>query len=246
VNEAFARHFWDDAAPLGRAIRIGHHQDGWLVAEDRRFETRVIGVAADIHELGLDRAPKPTVFLPRWQDADGVPLLLVRGQSPTLLEAVRAEVTAEEPQLAPQLERLSAVVNRSIAEPRFRTMLVSAFAGFALLLAGIGIYGVIAFTVQQRRREIGIRLALGASGAAVATGVARRCLANVSAGALAGLIVFWAMRRVLASWLYDITPGDPRVLTAAMAILALVAAFASWIPARRAAHIDPATSLRLE
>jgi ABC-type antimicrobial peptide transport system permease subunit len=137
-------------------------------------------------------------------------------------------------------------VSRSVAEPRFRTLLFAAFAGFALLLAGIGIYGVIASVVQQRRREIGIRIALGANGSAVATAVVRRCLGNVTAGALAGLLVFWATRRVLASWLYDITPGDPRVLMVAVVVLALVAAFASWIPARRAIHIDPVTSLRLE
>jgi predicted permease len=260
VNEAFAQHFWDDASPLGRSIQIGHFRDGWLPLGMQR-QARVIGVAADMRELGLDRAAKPTVLLPRAQDAEGTPLLppgtspvlldrapllLVRGASPALLSALRGEVVAEEPQLAPEVERLSAVVSRSVAEPRFRTLLIAAFAGFALLLAGMGIYGVIASVVQQRRREIGIRIALGANRAAVATAVVRRCLANVAAGTLAGLLVFWGTQRVLSSWLYDITPGDPRVLTVAVAALALVAAFASWIPARRATHIDPATSLRLE
>jgi ABC-type antimicrobial peptide transport system permease subunit len=206
----------------------------------------VIGVAADIHELGLDRAARPTVLLPRAQAAEGTPLLLVRGASPALLNALRGEVIAEEPQLTPEVERLSNVVSRSVAEPRFRTVLVAAFAGFALLLAGIGIYGVIASVVQQRRREIGLRLALGANRGAVALAVVRRCLANVTAGTVAGLLVFWATRRVLSSMLYEISPGDPRVLTVAVAVLALVAAFASWIPARRASHIDPAISLRLE
>ena len=268
VNEAFARHFWADASPLGRTIQIGHFRDRWR-APGMQHQTRVIGVAADIHELGLDRAARPTVLLPRAQAAEepvapgevtldqptvlpppqtrlGTPLLLVRGAAPELLNALRGEVVAEEPQLAPEVERLSAVVSRSVAEPRFRTLLVAAFAGFALLLAGIGIYGVIASVVQQRRREIGIRLALGANRAAVVTVVLRRCLANVTAGKLVGLVVFWATRRMLSSWLYDMTPGDPRVLTVTVAVLALVAAFASWIPARRATHIDPATSLRLE
>ena len=135
---------------------------------------------------------------------------------------------------------------RSVAAPRFRTLLVAALAGFALLLAGIGIYGVIASVVQQRRREIGIRIALGANRANVATAVVRRCLVNVTAGTIAGLLIFWATRRVLASWLYGITPGDKRVLAVTVVVLALVAAFASWIPARRAARIDPATSLRFE
>jgi putative ABC transport system permease protein len=245
VNEAFARHFFGDASPLGRNIQVGHYKDRWLSPGLER-QTRVIAVAADIRELGLDRAVRPTVLLTRAQSAEGTPLLLVRGASPALLKALRGAVVAEEPQLAPEVERLSAVVSQSVAEPRFRTLLIGAFAGFALLLAGIGIYGVIASVVQQRWREIGLRLALGANRAAVAIAVARRCLANVIAGALAGLLVFWAMRRVLSSWLYDITPGDPRVLTVTLAVLALVAAFASWIPARRATRIDPATSLRLE
>jgi len=245
VNEAFARHFWDDASPLGRTIQIGHFRDRWL-APGMEHQTRVIGVAADMRELGLDRAAKPTVLLPRAQAAEGTPVLLVRSTSAALLKSLPGEVVAEEPQLAPEVERLSTVVRRSVAEPRFRTLLVGAFAFFALLLASVGIYGVIASVVQQRRREIGIRIALGASRAAVATAVVRRCLANVALGTLVGLVVFWAMRRVLSSWLYDMTPGDPRVLMVTVAVLALVAAFASWIPARRAAHIDPATSLRLE
>jgi predicted permease len=247
VNEAFARHFWNDAAPLGRSIRIGHFRDQWrFVDPGMQHQTRVIGVVADMRERRLDLAARPTVLVPRGQRAEGTPLLLVRGASPALATALRDVVVTEEPQLVPEVERLSAVVSRSVAEPRFRTLLIAAFAGFALLLAGVGIYGVIASVVQQRRREIGIRLALGAGRAAVAVAVVRRCLANVTAGTLVGLLVFWATRRVLSSWLYDITPGDPRVLTVTVAVLALVAAFASWIPARRAAHIDPAASLRLE
>ena len=246
VNEAFARRFWKDESPVGRTIRIGHIDGRWLVAPAAQHETRVIGLAADIHEMGLDRAAKPTVLVPRAQASQGTPLLLVRGTSRALADAVRGEVVAEEPQLAPIVEPLSTVVSRSVAAPRFRTLLVTSFAVFALLLAGIGIYGVIASVVQQRRREIAIRLALGATRAGVATAVVWRGLANVAAGTLAGLLVFWVARRVLTSWLYGIAPGDPRVLAAAVALLALVAALATWIPARRATHIDPAATLRLE
>ena len=245
VNEAFARRFWQDTPPVGRTIQVGHIKGRWL-RPGLEHQTRVIGVAADIHEIGLDRAAKPTVLLARAQSGEGVPLLLVRGGSRELNTVLRDVVVAEEPQLAPVVERLSAVLSRSVAAPRFRTLLVATFAGFALLLAGIGIYGVIASVVQQRRREIGIRIALGANRASVATAVVRRCLVNVTAGTIAGLLIFWATRRVLASWLYGITPGDPRVLAVTVAVLTLVAAFASWIPARRAARIDPATSLRFE
>jgi putative ABC transport system permease protein len=245
VNEAFARRFWQNASPLDRTIRIGHFKDRWLAGPEFRHQTRVIAVAADMHEVGLDRTAKPTVLVPRAQMNEGALTLLVRGTSPTLLKALRDAVAAEERQLAPDVERLSAVVRRSVAEPRFRTLLVVTFAGFALLLAGIGIYGVIASVVQQRWREIGIRMALGANRGAVAMAVMRRCLTTVAAGAVVGLLIFWAMRRVLSSWLYDISPADPRVLVVTVAVLGLVAAIASWIPARRATRIDPAISLRV-
>jgi len=245
VNEAFARHFWGDASPLGRTIQIGHFRGRWR-GRGEGHQTRVIGVATDIHEMGLDRGARPTVLLPRAQDGWGTPLLLVRGGSPALPEALRRILAEEEPQLAPEIERLDAVVSRSVAEPRFRTLFVGTFAGFALLLTGIGIYGVIASVVQHRWRELGIRLALGADRTNVVAAVARRCLINVSAGIVAGLLIFWAGRRVLAAWLFDTALGDPRAVTATLVIITLVALLASWIPARRATHIDPATSLRLE
>ena len=246
VNEAFARHFWQDSPPVGRAIQVGHFRDRWRVGPGARHQTRVIGVAADIHELALDRPARPTVLLPRAQASQGTPVLLVRGSSSALVDALRAAVVAEEAQLAPVVERLSAVVSRSVAAPRFRTLIVAAFAVFSLVLAGIGIYGVIASGVQHRRREIALRIALGASQAGVASVVVRRCLASVAGGALVGLVTFWATRRVLSSWLYDIAPGDPRVLAVAIMVLTLVAAVASWVPARRATHIDPAAALRLD
>jgi predicted permease len=257
VNEAFAQHFWQETSAVGRTIRIGHYRERWhYIGDEGRHETRVIGVAADIHELGLDRPARPTVLVPRAQNvlaaqmsasvALSAPVLLVRGGTSDLRGVLREEVLALEPRLAPVVERLSRVVSRSVAAPRFRTMLVGSFASFALLLAGIGIYGVIASGVQHRRREIALRLALGATRTAVATAVTRRCLATVAAGVMVGLLGFWAVRRVLTSWLFDVTPGDPLVLTAAVLVLALVAALASWIPTRRATRVDPAAALRLE
>ncbi|HEX6315342.1 MAG TPA: ABC transporter permease [Gemmatimonadaceae bacterium] len=245
VNEAFARRFWGDTVPIDRMIQIGHFRDRWIRPELER-QTRVIGVVRNIHEIGLDRAPRPTVLVPRAEGGDGTPVLLVRGASKGLASAVHSAVVGEEPQLAPTIEPLSTVVRRSIAAPRFRMLLIGTFAGSALLLAGIGIYGVIASLVQQRTREIGIRVALGASRGVVALGVVRRCLAAVLAGAVAGLVVFWGVRQVLASMLYDTSTGDVRLLAIAILVLALVATMAAWIPARRAIRVDPAMTLRLE
>jgi predicted permease len=245
VNQAFARRFWENESPLGRTIQIGHFKDRWLRPELER-QTRVIGVARDIHEIGLDRAPRPTVLVPRTQAGEGTPVLLVRSASVQVGPLLLSEAMAEEPQLQPRVERLAAVVSRSVAGPRFRALLIATFAGAALLLAGIGIYGVVASVVQQRTREIGIRLALGASRGTVARGVVRRCFTSVAVGAVVGLIAFWALRRVLTSMLYDTSSGDPRMLSIAVAVLGLVATFAAWIPARRAARVDPATTLRLD
>lgn len=245
VNQTFARHFWGNESPVGRTIQIGHFKDRWLRA-GAEHQTRVIGVVRDMHELGLDLPAKPTVVLPRTQTREDTPVLLVRGRLPQLAPMLRREVLAEERQLVPTIEPMSAVVSRSVAGPRFRTLLIGTFAGSALLLAGIGIYGVIASVVEQRRREIGIRLSLGASGTAVAMSVARRCLTAVAAGTVVGLLTFWPLRRFLGSMLYDTSTGDPRILAIAVFVLALVAALAAWIPARRASHVDPAITLRLD
>jgi predicted permease len=245
VNQAFAKRFWGSESPIGRTIQIGHFKDHW-VREEMAHQTRVIGVAGDMRERGLDRPPRPTVVLPRTQSSDGTPVLLVRGAWRQLATTLRGEVLAEDPRLTPTIEPLSAVVSRSVTGPRFRTMLIGTFAGAALLLAGIGIYGVIASVVQQRTREIGIRLSLGAPRAAVALGVVRRCLGSVTVGTIVGLATFWAVRRVLTSMLYETSTGDPRLLVIAVSTLALVATIAAWIPARRAANVDPAIALRLD
>jgi putative ABC transport system permease protein len=246
VNETFARRFWGTASPIGRSIQIGHFKDRW-VAPQLAHQTRVIGLARDVREIGLDRPPRPTVILPRAQRAgDRAPVLLVRGAASGLAGILRSEVLAEESQLVPTIEPLAAVISRSVAAPRFRTMLTATFAGAALLLAAVGIYGVIAGVVEQRRRDIGIRLSLGATGAAMVLHVVRRCLMLVTAGAAAGLLTFWLVRSSLASMLFGTSPGDPRILAVAAAVFALVAAVAAWVPARRAAQVDPAITLRFD
>jgi predicted permease len=244
VNQALAHRFWGDSSPIGRTIQVGHYKDRWSNPRMER-QTRVVGVAADIHEIGLDRAPRPTVLLARAQASNGVPVLLAR-TTPAASAALRRAVADEDSRLAPTLEPLSAAVRRSVAGPRFRALLIGAFAISALLVAAIGIYGVIAAVVQQRTREIGICIALGASRGVVAIGVVRRCLVSVAGGVVTGLAAFWAMRRILTSMLYQTSNGDPVLLTVAIAILSIIAAFAAWIPTRRAMHVDPAVALRLD
>ena len=246
VNRAFAMRFWGEASPAAHTIQIGHFKDRWL-APTLAHQTRVVGVAGDMHEIGIDRPPRPTVVMP-WPQRfdDRMPVLLVRGAASQLTGVIRAEVLAEDAELSPTVEPLTTALRRNVAEPRFRALLIGAFAASALLLAAIGIYGVIAAVVEQRRREIGIRLSLGATGASVAMAVVRRCVMSVSGGAVAGLGTFWALRRSLTSMLYNTSPSDPRVLAVALAVLGMVAVLAAWIPARRAARVNPVATLRLE
>jgi predicted lysophospholipase L1 biosynthesis ABC-type transport system permease subunit len=208
-------------------------------------QTRVIGVAADMHEIGLDRPARPTVLLSRGQSPERVPIVLAR-TSAAAAAAMREAATTLDARITPTIEPLSAALQRSVAGPRFRTLLLAAFAVSALLVAAIGIYGVIAAVVQLRTREIGICIALGASRSSVAVTVVRRCLSSVAGGMVAGLVAFWAARRILTTMLFATSNGDPALLATAIAILALVAAVAAWIPARRAVHVDPVVALRLE
>jgi putative ABC transport system permease protein len=247
VSETGAREFWPGQSAIGKGIMMP-----WAMAPfgDDCCRAEVVGVVADIRHYGPDGEVRPMFY---WDHRQFRPFpqmsLVVRtaGQPTGVVPAIRGVLKELDPQVPLyNIRSMDELFAKAVARPRFTAVTLGAFALLALVLAAIGTYAVIAYATEQRAQEIGIRIALGANRAAVATAVARRCLANVTAGALLGLLVFWAVRRVLSSWLYDITPGDPRVLATTFAVLALVAAFASWIPARRAAHIDPVTSLRLE
>jgi putative ABC transport system permease protein len=244
VNEAFARHYWSDASPIDRTIRIGHFKGRWINPRLER-STRVVGVAEDVKELGLQRDPKPTVFVPRAQLNDGPPLLLVRAAAnASLNEIVRDIIAAEEPRLRPEIEPLRAIVGRSVATPRFRMLIIVSFAAAALLLAAIGIYGVVASVVAQRRREIGLRIALGATSRSVILSVVRRTAVIVVTGVLAGIAASFLAARVLEGMLYDMSPTEPLVLLTVGALLLLVATLAAWVPSRAATRVDPSLPLR--
>ena len=244
VNQTLARRFWGDSSAIGRTIQVGHFNGRWGNPR-MAHQTRVVGVAADIQEIGLDRPPRPTVLLARPQASNGLPILLVRA-TPAASSALRRVVADADARIAPTVEPLSSVVHRSVAAPRFRALLLGAFAVSALLVAAIGIYGVIAAVVQQRTREIGIRIALGANRGEVAMSVVRRCLTSVAAGAATGLVSFWAIRQILTSMLFQTSNGDPTLIAVAIAILAISAGIAAWIPTRRAMRVDPVVALRLD
>jgi ABC-type antimicrobial peptide transport system permease subunit len=175
--------------------------------------------------------------------------LLVRttGDASALLGALRSEIAAVDPGLPTgELTPLERAIHEQLAPSRFRTILLTGFAAAALLLAGIGVYGLISYSVAQRTPEIGVRLAMGASRGQVRALVMRNGLALAAGGLGMGLILALAASRWLSSLLFEIEPADPMTMATAVAVLLAVAVVASYLPARRAMRIDPATALRAE
>jgi predicted permease len=249
VNASLANRFFPGQDPIGKRIDIGRYKDQWM-SKDHQEPVEIVGVAADMREVRLNADPRRTVYVPMAQAQDGMtppPFLVVRTARPVALRpAIEAAVRAVDPRVTPRLEPLPAIVSESIAGQRFQATLLSVFAASALALTAIGIFGVVAYGVQQRVREIGVRVALGASVADVIRLIVGRSLAFVSAGATIGVIAAIGLTRFMAGKLYGVTPTDPLTFALAVSVLLGVALLASYIPARRVARIDPVTALRLE
>jgi predicted permease len=238
VNQAFVRELLDDTArPLGRMIE--------------RFETaEIVGVVPDIPHQGLREKIAPTVYLPLTQHPpDWDPVLVVRaGVAPAALAAamrralarINPEITASEPRTIRQK------VDDSIFQDRLLATLSGFFGLVALALAAIGLYGVVSYGTARRSREIGIRVALGARQGAVAWMVLREALALVVIGIAIGLPASWAAAREVVSVLFGVQPGDVTTYAGTIALLGLCGALAAWLPARRAAGVDPSRVLRME
>ena len=242
VNEAFVRRFVPQGEPLGRRISevLGPGYDPWTIA----------GVIGDVHTKALDSAPAPLLVVPLMQytvPALRVAIRAASGDPLTLLPALRADVAALDPDLPLSAARpLSRIVNESLTEQRFQMTLLSVFAALALALAALGIYGVTAYSVAQRAREIGIRMALGADSVLVLRMVVGGSVRLTLAGVALGVVGALAGTRVLSSLVYRVSTTDPLTLLATAGVLVLSALLASWIPARRATRVDPAVSLRAE
>src|SRR5712671_462733 len=230
VNEAFVRQLIPQGEPLRRRIGqlLGPGNDPWTIA----------GVIGDVHTKGLDRAPGPLMVVPLMQYT--VPGLRVAmraasGDPISLLPVLRADVAALDPDLPlSAAQPLSQIVNESVNEQRFQMTLLTVFAALALALAALGIYGVMAYSVAQRAREIGIRMALGADSSLVLRMVVGGGLRLALAGVGLGVIGALAGTRLLASLVYQVSTTDPLTLGATAGVLVASAALASWVPARRA------------
>ena len=254
INEAAARELWPGENPIGRrftlsteAIHIGPQgQPSWDWEGAAR---EVVGVVHDVRHDALSVAPAPEAYVPFAQSPVRVLTLLVRagGEPASLLASIRRELRALDPdQPVSHVRTMGDVVATSIGAPRFRTLLFAVFAALALVLAAVGIYGVTAYAVTARTREIGIRSALGAARGQLTRLVLRDGLRLATAGIGLGIVGALAGARALRGMLYDMSATDAPTFVAASALLALVALIACWIPARRAARIEPAVALREE
>jgi putative ABC transport system permease protein len=220
---------------------------------DRGEWLTVVGVVADIRQMGLDREVTPMVYVPFQQERDEPFLLrfvafVARTSTPgSVVEGIRAEVRRAAPDLPIQSTvTMEQAVAASVAQPRFRMVLLMVFATTATLIATCGLYGLMAYAVTQRRREIGVRMALGAERRDVLRLVLTRALRIVVAGLIVGLAGAAGVTRVLQRFLFGVTSTDPIVFTIVTLLLLTVGLMAAWLPARRATRIDPCVALRVE
>ena len=237
VNHAFARRFWPGGVAVGRRI------------ETHRGAVEVVGVAADVRHLSIHEEPAPRMYLALAQRYEPAVTVLVRtrGEPLAALPGVRRAVAGLDPYLPLYAAgTLDGRVRETVAEQHAVALVLSGLGGIALVLSAIGLYGLLAFDVRRRWRELGIRMALGADGERILRGVLGRGLALTGAGAAAGLAASLPLVSLLRSQLFGVEPLDPLSYAAAALLLALVAAAASLIPALRAVRIDPVEALRFE
>jgi len=237
LSEGLARRLWpggDD--PIGRQVRLGN----------RRIHT-IVGVAGDVRQLGLAQNPTPTMYIPTsWLLLPTMTLVVRTGQEPaTLVPSIRQAVLRLDPhQPVSDFQTMRYAVAANAAAPRLNTILVASFAGLALVLAVVGIAGVVGYSVGQRTREIAVRLALGSSPAQAVRHVMRSGLDVCIGGILFGIVAALALGRTLSSVLYGVAGHDPLTLIATTVALFAATTLACWLPARRATRISPALTLR--
>jgi predicted permease len=240
INETMARRYWPDQNPIGKRLRLGGERNPWM---------EVVGVAQDGKYITLGEPPTDYLFVPFWQNYDGRMTLVVHtaGAPEAVAAGIRQEVKALDEQLpvygvrtAPQY------LDRIVSLPKIVATLVSAFGLLALALAAVGLYGVMSYAVAQRTHEIGIRIALGASRSNVLRLVMRQGFALVLVGVGFGLLGAFALTRLMQSLLYGVSTTDPLIFGSVAIALAAIALVACWIPARRAAKVDPMVALRYE
>jgi putative ABC transport system permease protein len=240
INEAMAKRYWPNANPIGQRIKETSNERAWR---------EIVGVVGSVRHRARGEEPRPEMFVP-WSQVPAPALNVVaRAQiePASFAAALRRAVASADPNL-PLFEArtMEDRLYDSIAQPRFNTALLGAFAALALAMAVVGLYAVMAVSVAQRTHELGVRFALGAQRRDVIALVLRQGMKLVAIGIALGLAGSWALTRVLTTLLYQVKATDPLTFLAAPAVLIAVALLACWAPARQAAKVDPITSLRYE
>ncbi len=242
VNETMAKQYFGGGDPIGMRMQLG--------MDPASVQREVVGVAADVRDWQVGTAPVPEVFVPHAQlplNAMGI-VVRIGGMGPdTILPSIRQQLAVLDPQVAVVRPRMmETVVDASTGSTRMTSILTGVFALAAALLASVGIFSLIAISVAQRTREIGIRVALGADRRAVARMIVGEGLTLAATGIACGLAASFFLTRALTTLLYEVSPTDPIVLAATCAGVLLVALFASIVPALRALRVDPMIALRAE
>jgi putative ABC transport system permease protein len=241
INQNLARTYWPDENPVGKRVRTSPNSDSpWY---------SIVGVVGDARNFGLDAEARHEIYASYLQDPSARARLVIRTASDPerLVGAVRGEVQAIDKDLAiSQVSTMETLIANSVSQRRLNILLLSIFAGVALILASIGIYGVISYSVSQRTHEMGIRLALGARPLDIIKLIVTQGAKLAIIGVAIGLAVAFALTRVLVSLLYGVSATDPVIFLAMSGLLVAVALLACYIPARRAAKVDPMVALRFE
>ena len=241
INEAMARRFFPEEDPVGKKFTVGSF--------GRPMSREIIGVVADVRHTGLDSNPRPEFFVPHLQNPFGGMAIVVRTSSDpdALLPAAKEQIRAiNKDQPFYSINTMDALVSRSLGERRFNLLLLSSFALIALVLAGVGIYGLISFSISQRTHEIGVRMALGARARDITRMILGEGIALALAGVAAGVLGALLLTRLLKGFLFGVTPTDPVTFAAISVLLVALALVASYLPARRATRVDPMVALRHE
>lgn len=247
VTDGLARQLWPGQNPIGRRLKLGfgdRNREPWRV---------VVGVVGDVRQQGLDDRARPAIYMPIAQAPfaflirDLTFVARTRNDPRAVAPLVREQINAVDPLLAVgRISSMEALVAASVSEPRFRAILLAGFAAAALLLIGVGILGVLASFVARRRREIGVRMTLGARGADVVRLVVSQAIWITAIGLAAGVALAIPLTRVLRAYLFEIGPNDPATMAGGGVLLIALALGASYIPARRAARVDLVATLRAE
>jgi putative ABC transport system permease protein len=241
VNHAFVESFFPKEDPIGKTITLGW---GGVPGGDAR---EIVGVVGDVHSFGLDGAPEATVYAPLAQRPDHSISIVVRteGAPTTLTNPVRAVVRDLDHELPVySVQTMEERVAASVGRQRFYATLIAVFAAVALILSAVGLYGVIAYAVSQRTHELGVRVALGATGDRISRMVIGEGLALTAVGILIGSVAAFFAGRLVSSLLFGVGALDPITMGTVVLVLGAVATLASWLPARRAARVDPLIAMR--